>query len=213
MSYYRALTEFKQEYLDIMAAVEEDEGFIPEEALERLQTIESDVSSSLETYYNLISEIEGVNERFKKEIARLTSQIKRKEVFVELLKDRSMALVKAFGKAKENKTGKSWSFTTVEMGIKFNVSPSLYVKEDELDMTFKPEEIDPFVDSTVTFKLTSLKAVEEFKQKLATAEIPVHDDNIKQAFSKSRFKAAIDEGQTFKELGSTVDRNYRISFK
>lgn len=213
MKDYNPLWKLNKNYLLWLEKVEENDGEIDDELNVQLTELESEVSETLETYYNMIEEMKGTIGNREELVKRMEKQTARDKVLIAKFEERIDYLVRKHGKEEITKTKmKSYSFTTNDLGIKINLTPSKALKVYDEDLDTYEDKLLPYLSGVLTVKTKDVKALKALRQRILNTGIAEDSIALSKSLDKTVFKKALDDGLEF-EGGTSIVVNHKINFK
>lgn len=175
-----SLYNITEEYLQIIALVEQADGELSPELEEALSINQEDLEIKCTNYFGVVKEYEGGMALIDKEIERLSAIRQQQDRAYKRLKTNLLNAVLLFGEENPKTKVKSLNFGTFKLSTRRN--PKVVI-EDEDSVEHK------YCDFSVALKKLTRKQMEEAKSALKIIGFETITDN--STISKTRIKADI----------------------
>ena len=148
----KSIFNIAEEELRLMAEIEANEGELNDELAARLELNETATELKIESYRNLIKELEGIHESISKEVVRLSMKLEANENLRAKLKGNLLQWMELTGRTK-------YSTPLFTLSARPAKSIKITIPEEELPAEFQVEKVLKRVD-----KLALKEALKEGRQ-------------------------------------------------
>lgn len=133
MIQYKSLYELEKEYLEIINILEENGGELTSELEESITINKNELNEKIGKYFNLIAELENINNAIKSEVKRLNSKILNKEKTINILQNAVKNATILFGKEEFTKKGnKAYLLELEDLSIRLSPSESVIITDENV---------------------------------------------------------------------------------
>lgn len=174
------LYNIQQEYIYLMAQIEEQDGLLESEQIEQLNIVEENFKEKVTEYCKIIKQLEGEANMCQTEINRIGKLQKGKLVFVERLEKILLEAIKMFGdkEEKQDKSGAKYfiyRYNAEIFKLSTHRSKSVYIPDETLiDNNWKRASIGDLTLEEAVKALDAIgKSAEEVKYSTTILKTPI----------------------------------------